>query len=83
MKLDPGMHIGLHLVFFGKTDVTHPLLSSPLIYFPCFMYSTPKEILTSRNFGFLVIFSPNHSPKILLTFFLGHQLSPGFLLVTE
>jgi hypothetical protein len=27
MKLDPGMHIGLHLVFFGKTGVTawaHP-----------------------------------------------------------
>jgi hypothetical protein len=22
MKLDPGMHIGLHLVFFGKTCVT-------------------------------------------------------------
>jgi hypothetical protein len=22
MKLDPGMHIGLHLVFFGKTGVT-------------------------------------------------------------
>jgi hypothetical protein len=23
MKLDPGMHIGLHLVFFGKSGVTH------------------------------------------------------------
>jgi hypothetical protein len=23
MKLDPGMHIGLHLVFFGKAGVTH------------------------------------------------------------
>jgi hypothetical protein len=22
MKLDPGMHIGVHLVFFGKTGVT-------------------------------------------------------------
>jgi hypothetical protein len=22
IKLDPGMHIGLHLVFFGKTGVT-------------------------------------------------------------
>jgi hypothetical protein len=22
MKLDPDMHIGLHLVFFGKTGVT-------------------------------------------------------------
>jgi hypothetical protein len=22
VKLDPGMHIGLHLVFFGKTGVT-------------------------------------------------------------
>jgi hypothetical protein len=25
MKLDPGMHIGLQLVFFGKTGVTHQL----------------------------------------------------------
>jgi hypothetical protein len=25
MKLDPGMHIGLHLVFFGKTGVTRSL----------------------------------------------------------
>jgi hypothetical protein len=22
MKLDPGMHIGMHLVFFGKSSVT-------------------------------------------------------------
>jgi hypothetical protein len=22
MKLDPGMHIGMHLVFFGKSGVT-------------------------------------------------------------
>jgi hypothetical protein len=27
MKLDPGMHIGLHLVFFGKTGVTSPHLA--------------------------------------------------------
>jgi hypothetical protein len=26
MKLDPGMHIGLHLVFFGKSGVTMYLL---------------------------------------------------------
>jgi hypothetical protein len=25
MKLDPGMHIGLHLVFFGKSGVTESL----------------------------------------------------------
>jgi hypothetical protein len=24
MKIDPSMHIGLHLVFFGKTGVTLP-----------------------------------------------------------
>jgi hypothetical protein len=23
MKLDPGMHIVMHLIFFGKTGVTH------------------------------------------------------------
>jgi hypothetical protein len=28
MKLDPGMHIGLHLVFFGKTGVTLGLSST-------------------------------------------------------
>jgi hypothetical protein len=28
MKLDPGMHIGLHLVFFGKTGVTRARLVS-------------------------------------------------------
>jgi hypothetical protein len=43
----------------------------------------PKEIPTRRNFGFLIIFSRNHPPKILLTFFLGQQLAPSFLLVTE
>jgi hypothetical protein len=32
MKLDPGMHIGMHLVFFGKSGVTpllHPLSVGP------------------------------------------------------
>jgi hypothetical protein len=28
MKLDPGMHIGLHLVFFGKSGVRDSLLPS-------------------------------------------------------
>jgi hypothetical protein len=28
MKIDPGMHIGLHLVFFGKTGVTGILLAT-------------------------------------------------------
>jgi hypothetical protein len=36
MKLDPGMHIIMHLVFFGKTGVTvliYTLIASPgLIY---------------------------------------------------
>jgi hypothetical protein len=41
------------------------------------MYSTPKEIPTRRNFGFLVVFSRDHSPKILLTYFLGLQLALG------
>jgi hypothetical protein len=27
MKLDPGMHIGMHLVFFGKSGVTITILS--------------------------------------------------------
>jgi hypothetical protein len=29
MKLDPGMHIGLHLVFFGKTGVTVVVAAGP------------------------------------------------------
>jgi hypothetical protein len=32
MKIDPGMHIGLHLVFFGKTGVTN----DPEIALPAF-----------------------------------------------
>jgi hypothetical protein len=30
MKLDPGMHIGMHLVFFGKSGVTLAYLGSLL-----------------------------------------------------
>jgi hypothetical protein len=30
MKIDPGMHIGLHLVFFGKTGVT--ILNGALLW---------------------------------------------------
>jgi hypothetical protein len=29
MKLDPGMHIGMHLVFFGKSGVTEKKLDPP------------------------------------------------------
>jgi hypothetical protein len=29
MKLDPGMHIGMHLVSFGKSGVTKELRKSP------------------------------------------------------
>ena len=59
--------------------------SSHLHFYTFFASCTrfPKEVPTRRNFGFLVIFSQNHSPKILLTYFLGHQLASGFLLVTE
>jgi hypothetical protein len=58
-----------------------PLISTNL--FSSLHVLDPKEITTRRNFGFLAIFSRNHPPKILLTFFLGHQLASGFLLVTE
>jgi hypothetical protein len=41
MKLDPGMHIGMHLVFFGKAGVTttrqHPLL--PLLCAAIFFHA--------------------------------------------
>jgi hypothetical protein len=32
MKLDPGMHIGMHLVFFGKSGVTVQAPVSGLLY---------------------------------------------------
>jgi hypothetical protein len=31
MKLDPGMHIGLHLVFFGKTGVTRAVANATFL----------------------------------------------------
>jgi hypothetical protein len=43
MKIDPGMHIGLHLVFFGKIGVTSMstrLLSSEM---PPSYYSTAGD----------------------------------------
>jgi hypothetical protein len=46
MKLDPGMHIGLHLVFFGKSGVTCSLtfMFSRDIYVPEFcLKSTSKQ----------------------------------------
>jgi hypothetical protein len=32
MKLDPSLHIGLHLVFFGKTGVTKPYIQFFSLY---------------------------------------------------
>jgi hypothetical protein len=37
MKIDPGIHIVMHLVFFGKTGVTQRLIShheclAPMLY---------------------------------------------------
>jgi hypothetical protein len=32
-----------------------PLLSSPLMFLPCFIYSNPREVPGRRCFGFLVI----------------------------
>jgi hypothetical protein len=55
----------------------HQLAPSPLIstnLFTLLHVLDPKEIPTRRNFGFLVIFSRNHPPKILLTLFLDINL---------
>jgi hypothetical protein len=54
-----------------------PLISTNL--FSLLHVLDPKEIPTRRNFGFLVIFSRNHSPKILLTFFDIDLLRASFL----
>jgi hypothetical protein len=34
MKIDPGIHIVMHLVFFGKTGVTETVVTTPgrLVY---------------------------------------------------
>jgi hypothetical protein len=42
MKLDPGMHIGMHLVFFGKSGVTLWLSKHLVIMFR-------KEIFRNGN----------------------------------
>jgi hypothetical protein len=34
MKLDPGMHIGMHLVFFRKSGVTVAMKNISLSYLP-------------------------------------------------
>jgi hypothetical protein len=58
---DLGLSLGRGILTFTNLYI---LLSSPLslLHVP-----DPEEIPTRRNFGFLVIFSRNHSPKILLT----------------
>jgi hypothetical protein len=38
MKLDPGMHIGMHLVFFGKAGVTKMDLNRDLWLFLPYAY---------------------------------------------
>jgi hypothetical protein len=47
MKLDPGMHIGMHLVFFGKSGVT--------------MYNLPTWLCQKRKYIFL--FTMIQGPK--------------------
>jgi hypothetical protein len=44
MKIDPGMHVGLHLVFFGKTGVTSVEVDS-LEYFEVVISSEIPTIL--------------------------------------
>jgi hypothetical protein len=45
MKLDPGMHIGLQLVFFGKTGVTGVKLSTSV---PAWLRETQKSGVSKR-----------------------------------
>jgi hypothetical protein len=45
MKLDPGMHIVMHLVFFGKTGVTQGCLYI-MLHMPCHMQEMHKESYT-------------------------------------
>jgi hypothetical protein len=52
MKLDPGMHIVMHLVFLGETSVTggrRPAGSEDLLLFPC-SGANPK-LTGSRAWG--------------------------------
>jgi hypothetical protein len=67
---DLGISLGRGILTFTNLYL---LMSSPLSLLHIL---DTKEIPTRRNFGFLVIFSRNHSPKILLTplFFLTFNL---------
>jgi hypothetical protein len=50
MKLDPGMHIDMHLVSFGKSGVTyryHPLDLDPISFY-CSQFRNVRA-LTSRS----------------------------------
>jgi hypothetical protein len=40
IKLDPGIHIGKHLIFFGKTGVTIPFLARPPLPHPLLGHPT-------------------------------------------
>jgi hypothetical protein len=64
MKIDPGMHIGLHLVFFGKTGVT----------------SMPSKLIIDVGFSLIdhQYFSLRiNQPPPTNTFLSGQQINTG------
>jgi hypothetical protein len=53
MKLDPGMHIGLHLVFFGKSGVTLDLLEKHLTRLAHLLYRALSLCFTTHSLNML------------------------------
>jgi hypothetical protein len=54
MKLDPGMHIGLHLVFFGKSGVTLKINYKCICIYHCVAGSINSS---SRMVSILLLFT--------------------------
>jgi hypothetical protein len=51
MKIDPGIHIVMHLVFFGKTGVTETVVTTPgrLVYHSRVVDATMLSLILGRE----------------------------------
>jgi hypothetical protein len=58
MKLDPGMHIGMHLVFFGKSGVT---MQNYTRSFSLRLYYQPELLRGSRLRAAAMMMDPSGS----------------------
>jgi hypothetical protein len=71
MKLDPGMHIGLHLVFFGKTGVTQHiqmcaggnLMEKTLTEAAQLLQNISKAAAMRRDWETRLVGEPEYNPR--------------------